>query len=375
MTNQADGSLSAPVLGELLLMQSVLSNLPDEKTIFSFVCHGLRDVPGVETVTFERDGGGADESRVRMPLNVGNRVAGYLLFTVSSQIAFQPYEDFLKNFCFMLAVILEERNQRRAIERHLGETNEQRIRAEQALAALQVKEAALQAAAQQAEAANKELEAFSYSVSHDLRAPLRHVSGFIQLLASEAQAASDEKIIRYAGIISAAADKMGRLIDDLLSFSRAGRETMQVGSVSLDELVAACRADLEPEMKGRAIEWEVGELPQVKADQRLLRQVFANLLDNAVKYTRQRQVAKISVSARREKNEVVVCVRDNGAGFDMKYADKLFGVFQRLHGEDEFEGTGIGLANVHRIIARHGGRVWAESQVDKGAAFYFSLPL
>ena len=223
-------------------------------------------------------------------------------------------------------------------------------------------------------AANKELEAFSYSVSHDLRAPLRHVAGFVQLLQANAKDKLDETGARYLEVIAGAAKKMGELIDDLLSFSRTGRAQMHREPIPLGPLVDECRRELEPEMRGREIEWRIGELPEVEADRALLRQVLANLLGNAVKYSRKQAAARIEVSARRAGEEIVVCVRDNGAGFDMKYADKLFGVFQRLHTEAEFEGTGIGLANVHRIVVRHGGRVWAEGEVDKGAAFYFSLP-
>ncbi len=222
--------------------------------------------------------------------------------------------------------------------------------------------------------ANKELEAFSYSVSHDLRAPLRHVSGFVQLLQTNAKERLDETGMRYLEVISGAAKKMGDLIDDLLSFSRTGRAQMHLEAVALGPLVDECRRELEPETRGRTIEWTIGELPEVAADRALLRQVLANLLGNAVKYSHKRAEACIEVSSRREGAEFIVCVRDNGAGFDMKYADKLFGVFQRLHTDAEFEGTGIGLANVRRIIVRHGGRTWAEGEVGQGAAFYFSLP-
>ncbi len=264
---------------------------------------------------------------------------------------------------------------RRAAISLLQDANEQRDRAEQAVAALKKNELKLQEAIQKTEAANRELETFSYSVSHDLRAPLRHVSGFVQLLQDEITASGSAKAVRYGEIISTAAKKMGMLIDNLLAFSRAGRTEMRTEIVSLANLVAECRKELEEETKGRRVEWEVGDLPEVKGDQALLRQVLANLLGNAVKYTRKRPVAKIAISAKNVGGEVVVCVRDNGAGFDMKYADKLFGVFQRLHAETEFEGTGIGLANVRRIILRHGGRTWAEGQVDAGATFNFSLPV
>lgn len=224
-------------------------------------------------------------------------------------------------------------------------------------------------------AANKELEAFSYSVSHDLRAPLRHISGFVQLLQAQAQGQLADSGRHYLEIIAGASKKMGELIDDLLSFSRTGRAQMRLETVPLGLLVEECRRELEPEQRGRTIEWEVGPLPAVQADRALLRQVLANLLGNAIKYTRNRPVARIEVSARQEQGEIVVCIRDNGAGFDMQYANKLFGVFQRLHSETEFEGTGIGLANVRRIVVRHGGRTWAEGQVDQGAAFYFTLPV
>jgi len=223
--------------------------------------------------------------------------------------------------------------------------------------------------------ANKELEAFSYSVSHDLRAPLRHVSGFVQLLQGNAKGKLDETGFRYLDVIAGAAKRMGTLIDDLLSFSRTGRAQINVEPIPLAEMVEECKKELELEMKGRSIEWTIGELPQVHADRPLLRQVMANLLGNAVKYSGKREVARIDISAKTEGNEIIVCVRDNGAGFDMKYANKLFGVFSRLHGESEFEGTGIGLANVRRIVLRHGGRTWAEGEVDKGASFYFSLPM
>lgn len=235
-------------------------------------------------------------------------------------------------------------------------------------------EASLRKSEEALQAANKELEAFSYSVSHDLRAPLRHVAGFVQLLQSNAKDKLDATGLRYIEVIAGAAKRMGELIDDLLSFSRTGRAQMNLETVPLGPLVDECRKELELEMKGRAIDWQIGELPEVQADRPLLRQVMANLLGNAVKYSGKREVARIEITSRRENGEIIVCVRDNGAGFDMKYADKLFGVFQRLHSESEFEGTGIGLANVRRIIVRHGGRTWAEGEVDQGAAFSFSLP-
>ena len=221
----------------------------------------------------------------------------------------------------------------------------------------------------------RELEAFSYSVSHDLRAPLRHVVGFAQLLEKQAGPTLDAEGNRYLRTIMNAAGRMGRLIDDLLAFSRMGRAELQRQEVSLNALVEEARAEIAVEHEGRAIEWHVADLPQVHGDPSLLRLVFVNLLSNAVKYTAPRDVAQIHVSAAHDANgDTIVAIRDNGVGFDPEYAPKLFGVFQRLHRADEFAGTGIGLANVRQIVHRHGGRTWAEGEVDRGATFYFSLP-
>lgn len=226
----------------------------------------------------------------------------------------------------------------------------------------------------QLESANKELEAFSYSVSHDLRAPLRHVQGYVEMLDREAQGGLSEKGRRFLRTIADAAREMGTLIDDLLSFSRMGRTEMRETEVEPGPLVEEVRRNLAPDAAGREIRLTVAPLPRVRADAAMLRQVLVNLLGNAVKYTRKRPVAEIEVGcAGMEDDRVIFFVRDNGAGFDMKYADKLFGVFQRLHRADEFEGTGIGLANVRRIIGRHGGRTWAEGRPDGGATFYFTL--
>jgi signal transduction histidine kinase len=232
----------------------------------------------------------------------------------------------------------------------------------------------VQAANLQLEAANKELESFSYSVSHDLRAPLRHIQGYVAMLARETKDTLSEKAQRYLGTIADAGKEMSVLIDDLLAFSRMGRSEMVQREVDLNALVAEVRRGLELTAQGRDIRWTVGELPRVRGDAAMLRQVLANLLGNAVKYTRRRETAEIAIEAAGiEEGRLVFRVRDNGAGFDMRYADKLFGVFQRLHRADEFEGTGIGLASVRRIVARHGGRTWAESRLNEGATFYFSL--
>jgi light-regulated signal transduction histidine kinase (bacteriophytochrome) len=225
------------------------------------------------------------------------------------------------------------------------------------------------------DATNKELEAFSYSVAHDLRAPLRHMDGFIRLLKKHGSASLDERNQRYLGIISDSARQMGLLIDDLLAFSRLGRAELQLLPVSLQQLVQEAIQEMREETQGRDIAWKISQLPEVMADRSMMRLVMINLLTNAVKFTGKRERAEIEVGASsNEADGIVVFVRDNGVGFDMEYADKLFGVFQRLHPIEEYEGTGIGLANVQRIIHRHKGRTWARGEVDQGATFYFSLP-
>jgi light-regulated signal transduction histidine kinase (bacteriophytochrome) len=223
--------------------------------------------------------------------------------------------------------------------------------------------------------ANKELEAFSYSVAHDLRAPLRHVLGFVRLLQKEAGSALSQKSLDHLKTISDSANHMGDLIDDLLTFSRVGRAELQKTDISLYTLVWETVADFKEETLARSIVWNIHPLPHVMADRGLLYLALANLLSNAVKFTGNRDKAVIEIGCDTGgNNETVVFIRDNGAGFDPQYTGKLFGVFQRLHSTAEFEGTGIGLANVQRIIHRHGGRTWAEGAVDKGATFYFSIP-
>jgi K+-sensing histidine kinase KdpD len=225
------------------------------------------------------------------------------------------------------------------------------------------------------ETVNKELEAFCYSVSHDLRAPLRHVSGFAELLQKHAGSAVDEKGRRYLSVITDSTRQMDQLINDLLSFSRTGRGEVVRARVDLAQLVREAIAELTPDTRGRAVQWQLGPLPVAHGDRAMLKLVFLNLLGNALKFTGPRESPVVEVGAlNTAANDHTVFVRDNGVGFDMRYIDKLFGVFQRLHGTGEFEGTGIGLATVRRIIHRHGGQTWAEGRVNEGATFYFSLP-
>jgi len=226
----------------------------------------------------------------------------------------------------------------------------------------------------QLEASNKEFEAFAYSISHDLRAPLRHMAGFTELLKKSAAPVLNEKSQRYVAMILESAKRMGNLIDDLLAFSRIGRSEAHRTVVSMEQLVQEALTEVRQDTNGRKIVWKVGELPALYGDRSMLRLALVNLISNAVKFTRTRPQAEIEIGCQdQKKNQVMVFVRDNGVGFDMKYVNKLFGVFQRLHPPETFEGTGIGLATVQRIVHRHGGRIWAEGMVDQGATFYFPL--
>src|SRR5437868_10844712 len=225
------------------------------------------------------------------------------------------------------------------------------------------------------QATNRELEAFAYSVSHDLRAPVRHIAGFTELLQKHANPVLDDKSRHQISMILEAASRMGTLVDDLLAFSRIGRAETQKTTINLEQLVKAVIGEIAPDTQGRKINWRIGTLPISYGDPSLLRLVFSNLLSNAVKFTRTCPQAEIEIdSLNHASNEAVVFIKDNGVGFDMKYKDKLFGVFQRLHSQESFEGTGIGLATVQRIVQGHGGRVWAEASVNNGATFYVALP-
>ncbi len=222
--------------------------------------------------------------------------------------------------------------------------------------------------------AYKELEGFAYTVAHDLRAPLRHMTSFAEMLKKRMKGKLDEQALHYTDVISEESKRMGMLVDDLLEFTSMKRINKQLEKVNLNSLVREAVAYLGDEVKVRDIRWEIDELPEVECDQSMLKLVLVNLISNAVKFTQTRRPAEIKIWCKEDKDEVVFSIKDNGAGFDMEYADKLFNVFQRLHHHDEFEGTGIGLANVRRIISSHGGRTWAEGSVGQGATFYFTLP-
>lgn len=271
----------------------------------------------------------------------------------------------------------------RLLQQELAETNREVMaltvelekRVEERTAALQNAHRELELKNARLESLNKELEAFSYSVSHDLRAPLRHLLGFAQALQEDFGQHLDPQATDYLARIGQAAQQMSHLIDALLSFGRAGQQPLRQIEVNFATLVAEVISELRPEQGDRRIDWVVHPLPKIRGDPTLLRQVWINLIGNAIKYTRQKPVARIEIGTGDARDhEGVFFVRDNGAGFDMSQYPKLFGLFQRLHRRDEFEGTGVGLANIRRIIERHGGRVWAESKPEQGATFYFSLP-
>jgi light-regulated signal transduction histidine kinase (bacteriophytochrome) len=226
----------------------------------------------------------------------------------------------------------------------------------------------------QLEAANKELEAFSYSVSHDLRAPLRAIDGFSRIFLEDYIENLDEEGKRVLNVIRNNTQKMGQLIDDLLLFSRLGRQEISPADIRMTELAKGVFEEIKPPANERNLQFNIRTLPLAQGDRSMVKQVFANLLSNAIKFTRTKATATVEIGGTNDGVENIYYVKDNGVGFDMQYVGKLFGVFQRLHSAAEFEGTGVGLAIVQRIIHRHGGRVWAEGKVGEGATFYFTLP-
>jgi light-regulated signal transduction histidine kinase (bacteriophytochrome) len=255
----------------------------------------------------------------------------------------------------------------------LEDFDAERTKAEHASGELRESVELLQAAKEATEASNRELEAFSYSVSHDLRAPLRHISGFSKILSEEHGASLAPEAQHHLQRIQEGTQRMGHLVDDLLSLARVGRQGLRLQVTSLKLLVEEVISESSPDTAERKVEWKIDNLPFVECDPALMKQVFQNLVSNALKFTRPRSPAVIEIRQEAHAGTPVVFVRDNGVGFNMKYSDKLFGVFQRLHRPEDFEGTGVGLATVQRIVQKHGGRVWAEAELDKGATFYFTL--
>jgi light-regulated signal transduction histidine kinase (bacteriophytochrome) len=280
-------------------------------------------------------------------VGVHGRTFGTIELQTGRNELFAPYASLVRHFAKFLALALMSHSQMEIVRK----SEEER------------------------DAANRELETFAYSASHDLRGPLHHISGFLGLLDRRIGPSLDAQGRRCVDIIFDSSKRMERLIDDILSFSRLGRQPLSLARVDLNDLVRDVFRELGPSAGDRVIQWHRAELPAVTGDARWLRVVLMNLISNALKFTRPRAQAEISIGCIASPgSEVIVFVRDNGVGFDPKYSDKLFAAFQRLHRTEDFEGTGLGLANVRRIVSRHGGRTWAEGAVDEGATFYFSLP-
>lgn len=370
--NAADGILLADIQEKIFYgsnpaMCAMLGYTPEEmKGLSVYDIHPKEELSYV-IEQFEKLAGGQIKIALNIPVLKKDGSVFY------ADISSSPVTTAGKQALIGIFRDITERKRTEQEIRRLNEELEQKVR--DRTAEVQKVNEALHERARALEYANKELEAFSYSVSHDLRAPLRHINGFVELLNQRTGETLDEESRHYLKVIAGSAKSMSMLIDDLLAFSRMGRTEFIGAKFSLGQLVQEAIRDLDDEIKGRDIDWKIAELPEVYGDRSMMKLVLINLLSNALKFTQTRKPAKIEIGLTAGEREFTFSMRDNGVGFNMNYADKLFGVFQRLHRKEEFEGTGIGLANVRRIITRHGGRTWAEGKSNKGATFYFTLPI
>jgi PAS domain S-box-containing protein len=332
------GYSAAEIVGKSMLVLLPPERIDEESSILARIRSGER-VDHFETVRVRKDGTNIDVSVTISPIRDGNgEIVG--VSKVARDITRRKTDE------------LEIRNLNEDLEERIAKRTEQLA------------------------AANYELEAFSYSVSHDLRVPLRHIAGFSRILVNDFGPVMAVEAREYLQLIEDAVRRMGLLVEDLLSLAKLGQQSLKLCRTELNAIVDAVISILEPDCEGREVEWRIAKLPALECDPILMGQVFQNLLGNALKYSRNRPCAVIEVDSTQQPGKPpVIFVRDNGAGFNRKYADRLFGVFQRFHTDSEFEGTGVGLATVHRIIQKHGGTIWAESEVDHGATFYFALQM
>jgi len=308
-----------------------------------------------------------DEERVSSVMSLLSDMSAIVALVLRNAVLYEEQEQIIGE----RTVELRDNNEKLAMELRERRRVEDELQKLNAELDLRVRERTAQL-----EAANRELEAFSYTIAHDLRAPLRHMNGFLGLLHRRLEQGLDDKSRHYMNVISESAISMGRLIDDFLAFSRMGRLEISGMKVDLTALVYEVIHEHEHDTDGRSVNWRISRLPVVTGDPVMLKLVLCNLISNALKFTKTRKQAEIEIGCLpSDEMEATVFIKDNGVGFEMEFSDKLFGVFQRLHRVEEFEGNGIGLANVRRIISRHGGRTWAEGRVDQGATVYFSLPL